>query len=87
VGQPSPRRIRPRYPRANPLPGSTPTERCVAELATPGMSDHEIATTAFITRKIVEAKLSRNYRKLGIHSRIEFVHTMNNTGSKRARAS
>lgn len=51
------------------------------------MSDHEIATTAFITRKIFEAKPSRNFHKPGIHSRIEFVHTMNNTGSKRARAS
>lgn len=59
-------------------PGLTPTERRVAELAARGMSNNDIAAELFIARKTVEVNLSRIYHKLGIHSRIELYHVMNN---------
>ena len=59
-------------------PGLTPAERRVAELAAGGMSNNDIAAKLFIARKTVEINLSRIYRKLGIHSRIELYHVMNN---------
>jgi DNA-binding CsgD family transcriptional regulator len=51
--------------------GLTPTEQRVVELAAEGMSNNDIAATMFIARKTVEVNLSRIYRKLGVHSRIE----------------
>jgi DNA-binding CsgD family transcriptional regulator len=57
--------------------GLSPTERRVAELASAGMTNHDIAATLFVTRKTVEVNLSRIYHKLGIHSRIELFHVMN----------
>lgn len=60
-------------------PGLTPSERRVAELAAAGMNNQDIAATLFITRKTVEVNLSRIYHKLGIHSRIELYHVINNT--------
>jgi DNA-binding CsgD family transcriptional regulator len=59
------------------LPGLTPTERRVAELAADGMSNEGIAAKLFVTRKTVNVNLSRIYRKLGIHSRIELFRVMN----------
>jgi DNA-binding NarL/FixJ family response regulator len=35
------------------------------------MTNREIAATAFVSQKTVEANLSRVYRKLGIRSRAE----------------
>jgi DNA-binding CsgD family transcriptional regulator/MoxR-like ATPase len=61
-------------------PGLTPTERRVAELATAGMNNHDIAAALFIARKTVEVNLSRIYHKLGIHSRNELYHAMHNAG-------
>jgi DNA-binding CsgD family transcriptional regulator len=61
-------------------PGLTPTERRVAELAASGMNNHDIAATLFIARKTVEVNLSRIYHKLGIHSRSELYHIINNPG-------
>jgi DNA-binding CsgD family transcriptional regulator len=49
----------------------TPTERRIAELAASGMTNREVAATAFISPKTVEANLARVYGKLGIRSRAE----------------
>jgi DNA-binding CsgD family transcriptional regulator len=49
----------------------TSSEQRVAELAAAGLTNREIAATAFMSEKTVEANLSRAYRKLGIRSRAE----------------
>jgi DNA-binding CsgD family transcriptional regulator len=49
----------------------TPTERRIAELAATGLSNPEIATRVYVSRKTVEANLARAYRKLGISSRAQ----------------
>jgi DNA-binding NarL/FixJ family response regulator len=49
----------------------TATEGRVASLAASGLTNREIAATAFMSQKTVEANLSRIYRKLGIRSRAE----------------
>ena len=51
--------------------GLTVTEVRVAALAASGLTNREIATSAFMSQKTVEANLSRIYRKLGIRSRAE----------------
>jgi DNA-binding CsgD family transcriptional regulator len=61
-------------PRAQ---GLTPTEQRVAELAASGMNNQNIAAALFVARKTVEVNLSRIYRKLGVRSRIELYHVMN----------
>jgi DNA-binding NarL/FixJ family response regulator len=43
----------------------------VAELAASGVTNKEIASTLFISPKTVEVNLSRIYRKLNVHSRLE----------------
>lgn len=51
-------------------PGAlTPSERRVAELATAGYSDRDIAQTLFITTNTVETHLAATYHKLGIDGR------------------
>ena len=49
----------------------TATEARVAGLAAAGLTNREIATTAFLSPKTVEANITRIYRKLGIRSRAE----------------
>ena len=49
----------------------TAAERRVAELATSGLTNRQIAAQLFISPKTVEANLARVYSKLGIHSRAE----------------
>jgi class 3 adenylate cyclase len=49
----------------------TATEARVAELAAGGLTNREVAATAFMSPKTVEATLARVYRKLGIRSRAE----------------
>jgi DNA-binding CsgD family transcriptional regulator/tetratricopeptide (TPR) repeat protein len=51
--------------------GLTPAEYRVAELAASGMTNKDIALTLFISPKTVDVNLSRIYRKLNIHSRLE----------------
>jgi DNA-binding CsgD family transcriptional regulator len=51
--------------------GLTPAEYRVAELATSGMTNKDIASALFISPKTVEVNLSRIYRKLNVHSRLE----------------
>ena len=47
------------------------TELRIAEFAAGGLSNAEIASRMFVSRKTVEANLGRAYRKLGISSRAE----------------
>ena len=47
------------------------SERRVAELATSGMTNRNIAAAMYISPKTVESNLARIYGKLGIHSRAE----------------
>lgn len=51
--------------------GLTETEQRVAALVASGLTNREVAATAFVSQKTVEANLSRIYRKLGIRSRAE----------------
>ena len=51
----------------------TATERRVAELVVSGLSNREVAATAFMTEKSVEANLTRAYRKLGVRSRVQLA--------------
>ena len=56
--------------------GLTPSEQRVAELAVSGMSNRDIAAALFISPKTVEVNLSRIYRKLDIHSRVELYKAL-----------
>jgi DNA-binding CsgD family transcriptional regulator len=47
----------------------TPAERRVAELVAQGKSNDEVAQALFVSKKTVEANLTRIYRKLGVRSR------------------
>ncbi|MDQ3901901.1 MAG: LuxR C-terminal-related transcriptional regulator, partial [Actinomycetota bacterium] len=49
----------------------TPSERRVAELATAGYSDRDIAQALFITTNTVEVHLTATYHKLGINGRAD----------------
>jgi DNA-binding CsgD family transcriptional regulator len=49
----------------------TATERRIAELVATGMTNRQVAESAFVSPKTVEANLSRIYGKLGIRSRAE----------------
>ena len=56
-------------PRAS--AGLTETERQVAQLASEGLRNRDIADRVYTSPKTVEAILTRSYRKLGIRSRAE----------------
>ena len=60
------KRISGASPRSSAL---TETERRVAELATAGRSNKQIAAELHITVRTVESNLTRIYRKLGVSSR------------------
>jgi DNA-binding CsgD family transcriptional regulator len=47
----------------------TPTEARVAELVAQGKTNDEVAQELFVSKKTVEANLTRIYRKLGVQSR------------------
>jgi DNA-binding CsgD family transcriptional regulator len=51
----------------------TATEQRIAELATAGMTNREVAATLFVSLKTVEANLTQIYRKLGIRSRAQLA--------------
>jgi DNA-binding CsgD family transcriptional regulator len=51
----------------------TATEQKIAELATSGMTNRDVASTLFISLKTVEANLTQVYRKLGIRSRAQLA--------------
>jgi DNA-binding CsgD family transcriptional regulator len=54
----------------------TPSEQRVAELATSGMTNREIATALFISPKTVDVNLYRVYRKLDIQSRSQLARRL-----------
>jgi DNA-binding CsgD family transcriptional regulator len=54
----------------------TETEARIAELAAMGMSNPRIAAEVFVSRKTVEANLSKVYRKLGVSSRVELARRL-----------
>ncbi|MFC8294775.1 AAA family ATPase [Streptomyces sp. NPDC057250] len=60
----------------NAHPRLTSAERRCAELAAAGVSNRDIATTLTVSVKTVEATLTRVYRKLGLHSRVQLAHTV-----------
>lgn len=51
----------------------TPVEQRIAALVAQGRTNGEIAAALSLSRKTVEANLSRSYRKLGVRSRAELV--------------
>lgn len=51
--------------------GLTATEQRVAELASLGHTNSEIASELFISRRTVESDLARAYRKLRVRSRAQ----------------
>lgn len=61
--------------RAQEVGQLTETERRVADLVAGGLSNPEVADSLFISRKTVEANLSRIYHKLGVRSRTELART------------
>ncbi|MER5480746.1 AAA family ATPase [Streptomyces sp. NPDC002734] len=54
----------------------TSAEQRCAELAATGASNRDIAIALTVSVKTVEATLTRVYRKLGLHSRIQLAHTV-----------
>jgi ATP/maltotriose-dependent transcriptional regulator MalT len=54
----------------------SPQELQVARIAARGQNNIEVAAALFVSRKTVEAHLTRVYRKLGIRSRTELVRIL-----------
>jgi DNA-binding CsgD family transcriptional regulator len=54
----------------------SPTEQRIAELATSGMKNRDVAATLFISLKTVEANLTQIYRKLEIRSRAQLAQKL-----------
>jgi DNA-binding CsgD family transcriptional regulator len=65
--------------RASDALALTPTEEQVATLVADGYTNHETATSLFISVKTVEANLTRIYRKLGVSSRRELARRIRRT--------
>jgi DNA-binding CsgD family transcriptional regulator len=59
----------------------TQTELRIAELAATGLTNPEIASAAFVSRKTVEANLTKIYRKLGVRSRVELARELSSARS------
>lgn len=51
----------------------TTNEQMIAELAAGGLTNREIAARTFMSRRTVEANLSRAYQKLGVRTRTELA--------------
>ncbi|MEO6571703.1 MAG: LuxR C-terminal-related transcriptional regulator [Ilumatobacteraceae bacterium] len=54
----------------------TRSEREVAQLATTGRSNNEIADELFISRRTVESHLQRIHRKLDVRSRTQLANLL-----------
>jgi DNA-binding CsgD family transcriptional regulator len=67
---------RPRRDRITGRDALTATEQRVAQLATEGMTNRQIAETLFVTRKTVESHLEHIFRKLSIHTRGELEQAL-----------
>jgi DNA-binding CsgD family transcriptional regulator len=66
--------------RPTPLQELSPQELQVARIAGRGQNNIEVAAALFMSRKTVEAHLTRVYRKLGIHSRTELARVLISNG-------
>jgi DNA-binding CsgD family transcriptional regulator/tetratricopeptide (TPR) repeat protein len=64
------------FGRHNGLQELSPQELQVARIAGRGQSNVEVAAALFVSRKTVEAHLTRVYRKLGIRSRTELARIL-----------
>ena len=60
-------------PAAPQKPTLTASEQRIAELATSGMTNRDVAATLYVSLKTVEANLTQIYRKLGIRSRAQLA--------------
>jgi ATP/maltotriose-dependent transcriptional regulator MalT len=69
-----------RVPLGGGASGLTATERRIAELATSGMTNRDVAQALSVSAKTVEANLTQIYRKLGIRSRAQLAQRMRSTG-------
>jgi DNA-binding CsgD family transcriptional regulator len=67
---------RPRRRRVSGADALTPAERRVAELATAGYSNPEIAQALFVSLRTVETHLTHSYAKLGIAGREQLPASM-----------
>ena len=54
----------------------TPQELQIARVVSGGKNNGEVSAALFVSRKTVEAHLTRIYRKLGIHSRVELTRVL-----------
>ena len=66
----------PRRLRTTGVQALTPTERRIAGLVAPGMTNREIAQALFVAEKTVETHLSAVYRKLDISSRSQLERAL-----------
>lgn len=73
---------RPRRLVRSGLDSLTPSERRVAQMATEGQTNREIAQALFVTPKTVETHLSHVYRKLGIQARSQLPAAMSESSSR-----
>lgn len=67
---------RPRRDELRGLESLTPSERRVAEMATDGATNRQIAEALFVTPKTVELHLTNVYRKLSIASRVDLADAL-----------
>jgi DNA-binding NarL/FixJ family response regulator len=70
-------------PRREALSGPdslTPSQRRVADLATEGLSNRDIAQALYVTPKTAEVHLTSIYRRLGISGRAEFASALTASG-------
>jgi len=65
--------VRVRRPALGEADELTASERRICNMASEGLSNAEIAQALFVTVKTVEMHLTRSYRKLGIHKRVELA--------------
>ena len=65
-----------RTPMGGGATGLTAAERRVAELATSGMTNRDVAQALSVSPKTVEANLTQIYRKLGIRSRAQLAQRL-----------
>jgi DNA-binding CsgD family transcriptional regulator len=65
--------VRVRRPTLGEADELTASERRICNMACEGLSNAQIAQALFVTVKTVEMHLTRSYRKLGIHKRVELA--------------
>jgi DNA-binding NarL/FixJ family response regulator len=67
---------RPRRVALSGVESLTPSERRVAEMASEGPTNREIAQALFVTQRTVEVHLTSIYRKLAIRSRSQLADAL-----------